>query len=87
MKKQKKRRQNKSFSNKSFKKVKTKLKLSKRSDDMLKKMAWNAFKKTGSIDIFLELKEIDKIEKMKEEVAKELTIEDKKVEKDGTNQD
>jgi len=54
---------------------------------MLKKMPWNAFKKTGSIDIFLELKEIDKIEKMKEEVAKELTIEDKKVEKDGTNQD
>lgn len=59
---------------------------------MLKKMAWNAFKKTGSIDLFLELKEIESIEKKqafenrKEEIAEELTNSDIKVKKDGINQ-
>lgn len=29
---------------------------------MIKKMAWNAFKKTGDIDTFLEFKQIENIE-------------------------
>ena len=30
---------------------------------MIKKIAWNAFKNTGDINAFLELKQIDNIEK------------------------
>ena len=30
---------------------------------MIKKIAWNAFKNTGDINAFLELKEIENIEK------------------------
>ena len=30
---------------------------------MLKKMAWNTFKNTGSIDTFLELMEVENIER------------------------
>ena len=29
---------------------------------MIEKMAWNTFKKTGDINTFLELKQLDKIE-------------------------
>ena len=59
---------------------------------MLKKMAWNVFRKTGSIDVFLEIKALEQLEKEKEtlalEVADEISIlDDNKVGKDGTNQD
>ena len=30
---------------------------------MIKKMAWNTFKSTGNVDTFLELKQIENIEK------------------------
>ena len=30
---------------------------------MIKKMAWNTFKKTGNIDTFLELMEVENLEK------------------------
>lgn len=30
---------------------------------MIKQIAWNTFKKTGNINTFVELKEIDKIQK------------------------
>ena len=59
---------------------------------MLKKMTWNAFKKTGSVDLFLELKAIEGLEQklaqnqMKEETAEEFIKKDIKVKKDGTNQ-
>ena len=57
---------------------------------MLKKMAWNVFRKTGSIDVFLEIKALEQMEKEKEnlalEVADEISIlDDNKVGKDGTN--
>ena len=35
---------------------------------MIKKMAWNAFKKTGDIDTFLEFKQIETIENNIKEV-------------------
>ena len=35
---------------------------------MIKKMAWNAFKKTGDIDTFLEFKQIENIENNIKEV-------------------
>ena len=59
---------------------------------MLKKMAWNVFRKTGSIDVFLEIKALEQMEKEKEnlalEVADEISIlDDNMVGKDGTNQD
>ncbi len=59
---------------------------------MLKKMAWNVFRKTGSIDVFLEIKALEQMEKEKEnlalEVADEISIlDDNKVGKDGTNKD
>lgn len=49
---------------------------------MLKKMAWNVFRKTGSIDVFLEIKALEQME-----AAKELTNMEDKEEKNGTNQD
>jgi len=33
---------------------------------MIKKIAWNTFKHTGNIDTFLELREVENIEKMLE---------------------
>ena len=30
---------------------------------MIKKLAWNTFKSTGNVDTFMELKQIEKIEK------------------------
>lgn len=41
---------------------------------MIKKIAWNTFKKTGSIDTFMELKQIQNIEEQLQ-----------KVEQDGNN--
>ena len=38
---------------------------------MIKKIAWNTFKNTGSIDTFLELKEIEGIEEKLEENVNE----------------
>ena len=35
---------------------------------MIKKIAWNTFKKTGNIDTFLELKQIQDIEKKMQKV-------------------
>ena len=35
---------------------------------MLKKMAWNVFRKTGSIDVFLEIKALEQMEKEKERI-------------------
>lgn len=35
---------------------------------MIKKIAWNTFKKTGSIDTFLELKQIEDIEEQIQKV-------------------
>lgn len=53
---------------------------------MLKKMAWNVFRKTGSIDVFLEIKALEQLEKEKEnlalEVADEISIlDDNKVDR------
>lgn len=42
---------------------------------MIKKIAWNTFKNTGDINAFLELKEIENIEKK--------IYEEKDIEKDG----
>ena len=35
---------------------------------MIKKIAWNTFKKTGNIDTFLELKQIENIEEKMQKV-------------------
>ncbi len=35
---------------------------------MIKKMAWNTFKKTGNIDTFLELKQIQDVEEQIQKV-------------------
>lgn len=34
---------------------------------MIEKMAWNTFKKTGNINTFLELREVENLEKIKNE--------------------
>ena len=44
---------------------------------MIKKMAWNTFKNTGSIDSYLELVEVENLEK---NMAKNGEIENKEVE-------
>lgn len=48
-----------------FKNTKDKIKGKFRSGDMLmiEKMAWNTFKNTGNINTFLELKEVENLEK------------------------
>lgn len=38
---------------------------------MIKKIAWDTFKKTGSIDAFMELKQIENIEKQIQKVEKQ----------------
>ncbi len=38
------------------------VKLKKEMDLMIKKIAWNTFKKTGKINTFMELKQIENIE-------------------------
>lgn len=47
---------------------------------MLKKIAWNTFKKTGNIDTFMEFK---KIEEMKNEISDLGVNKIQKVEQDG----
>lgn len=47
---------------------------------MLKKIAWNTFKKTGNIDSFMEFK---KIEEMKNEISDLGVNKIQKVEQDG----
>ncbi len=60
---------------------------------MLKKMAWNVFRKTGSVDVFLEIKALEQMEKNQArdhfdvEIAEEIGKIEHKVGKDGTNQD
>lgn len=44
---------------------------------MIKKMAWNTFKNTGSIDSYLELVEVENLEK---NMAKNKEIKNKEVE-------
>lgn len=43
--------------------------LNKGSDLMIKKIAWNTFKNTGDINTFLELKQIENIEKRIENIT------------------
>ena len=38
---------------------------------MIKKIAWNTFKKTGNIDTFLELKQIQNIEEQLQKVEQD----------------
>lgn len=51
---------------------------------MLKKMAWNVFKKTGSVDVFLEIRALEELEQNKannqytEEIAEEISKMDSK---------
>ena len=60
---------------------------------MIKKIAWNAFKNTGNIDTYLELKQIENIEEEREKsevnkilqnegniIEKQYNIENKKTE-------
>jgi len=60
---------------------------------MLKDMAWNVFRKTGSVDVFLEIKALEQMEKNKAkdsfdvEIGEEIGKLEDKVGKDGTNQD
>ena len=48
---------------------------------MIKKIAWDAFKNTGNIDAFLELKEIENIQNEIEKTIKKDKIELKENEK------
>lgn len=48
---------------------------------MIKDLAWNAFKNTGDINTFLELKQIEQLQKM------ENNLYNQKVEIDGNNKD
>ena len=50
---------------------------------MIKKIAWNAFKNTGDINAFLELKEIENIEK---NIIENKDINDIKIEEKNINQ-
>ena len=49
---------------------------------MIKNMAWNVFKTTGNIDTFLELKQIENIQKMQSSIQKVETNGDNKNEGD-----
>lgn len=48
---------------------------------MIKKIAWNAFKNTGDINAFLELKEIENIEKniIENKYINDIKIEEKNI--------
>lgn len=46
---------------------------------MIKKIAWNTFKNTGDINAFLELKQIENIEKN--------IVEEKEIEENGESED
>ena len=48
---------------------------------MIKKIAWNAFKNTGDINAFLELKEIENIEKniIEKKNINDIKIEEKNI--------
>ena len=52
------------------KKLKTAKDKIKGSDHMIKKIAWDTFKNTGDINTFLELKQIENIEKDAENLKK-----------------
>ena len=47
---------------------------------MIKKMAWNTFKKTGNINTFLEYKQIENVERGIKEIEKIQKITDMNVE-------
>ena len=48
---------------------------------MIKDLAWNVFKNTGSIDSFLELKQIEQLQNMQNNIYNQ------KVETNGNNKD
>lgn len=60
--------------NKIYKKAKDK---NKEMSSMIKQMAWNTFKNTGSIDSYLELVEVENIEKNIKGNEKVIDIKDK----------
>lgn len=70
---------------KNYKNAKDKVKRTKGSELMIKKIAWNTFKNTGDINAFLELKQIENIEKqfkqniIKPEFNKEITQQNDKI--------
>jgi hypothetical protein len=51
---------------------------------MIKQMAWNTFKNTGNIDSYLELVEIENVEKniRKEETADNIRMEEDNIKKE-----